>query len=258
MKEYRITILGSGTCVPSLKRSSSSVLLEGTDEKILVDIGPGTIRRLLEVGVVIDEVDAIMLTHFHPDHSAELPAFIFSTKYPAPMRREKSIRLIGGTGVRNFYENLVSAFQNYLALPEGLLKIEELPECGKNDRIFTDFTFEWMSVAHRPESRAFRFTTGTDFSVVYSGDTDYSENLVQLARNAHILICESAFPDGAKTDGHLTPSLAGRIASMAGVRHLVLTHFYPVCEGYDIEAQCRKTYSGRLTLARDLLEIEIG
>ncbi|RLB88140.1 MAG: MBL fold metallo-hydrolase, partial [Deltaproteobacteria bacterium] len=80
-------------------------------------------------------------------------------------------------------------------------------------------------------------------------------DLVSLSTDADLLICESAMPDGMKVPGHLTPSLAGRIAAEAGVKRLVLTHFYPECESVDLYEQCRKTYQGPLLLARDLMEI---
>ena len=83
------------------------------------------------------------------------------------------------------------------------------------------------------------------------------ENLATIAQGADVLICESAFPDEMKVPGHLTPSLAGEIASQAGVRKLVLTHFYPECDRVDVSAQCRKTYGGPLVLAEDLLEIQV-
>jgi ribonuclease BN (tRNA processing enzyme) len=60
-----------------------------------------------------------------------------------------------------------------------------------------------------------------------------------------------------KVEGHLTPSLAGRIAAEAGAKKLLLTHFYPECESADIEAQCRKTYDGPLILARDLMVVDV-
>jgi ribonuclease BN (tRNA processing enzyme) len=70
-----------------------------------------------------------------------------------------------------------------------------------------------------------------------------------------LMICESALPDDQKIDGHLTPSLAGRMAQAAGVKRLVLTHFYPACETVDIENQCRTTYNGELLLARDFMTL---
>jgi ribonuclease BN (tRNA processing enzyme) len=94
-------------------------------------------------------------------------------------------------------------------------------------------------------------------SVVYSGDTDFSDNLVALSQNTDLLICEAALPDSLKVKGHLTPSLAGQIASNAQVKQLVLTHFYPECDDVDIEKECRKTYSGPLIIAEDLITIEL-
>ncbi|MFP4268016.1 MAG: MBL fold metallo-hydrolase [Spirochaetaceae bacterium] len=263
MASGRITVLGSGTCVPSLIRSSCALLLEGGSEKVLLDVGPGTMHRLLARDIRIDDIDAIFLSHFHPDHAGELPSFLFSTKYPAPMKRSKKLSLAGGTGLKGFYEGLNETYDYALSLPEEYFCMKELDENGEGVRVgegeslLRDFGLAWTRVAHRPESRAYRFTAKNGFSVVYSGDTDYSETLVDLAGGADLLISESAFPDGERVKGHLTPSLAGEIASRAQVGHLVLTHFYPVCELYDIEAQCRKSYKGRLTMATDLLQLEL-
>ena len=110
---------------------------------------------------------------------------------------------------------------------------------------------------HSPQSVAFRLTGPGGQRLVYSGDTDYSEQLVDLARQADLLICESAFPENWKVQGHLTPALAGAIAARAGVRRLMLTHFYPVCDRTDIEAECRRTYDGPLILARDLMRVTL-
>ncbi|MCP4693176.1 MAG: hypothetical protein GY859_34355 [Desulfobacterales bacterium] len=61
-----------------------------------------------------------------------------------------------------------------------------------------------------------------------------------------------------KVNGHLTPSLAGEIASLAGARKLVLTHFYPECDLVDIEKECGRTYDGPLALAEDLMRVPVG
>jgi ribonuclease BN (tRNA processing enzyme) len=125
-------------------------------------------------------------------------------------------------------------------------------------RQFEHVTIDTCPAAHRKESIAFRVTGENGMSTVYSGDTDYSENLIDLAHHADLFICECALPDPMKVDGHLTPSVAGKMASLAKVKKLVLTHFYPQCEDADIEAQCRKTYDGPLVLARDLMTFELG
>jgi ribonuclease BN (tRNA processing enzyme) len=113
-------------------------------------------------------------------------------------------------------------------------------------------------MSHIEGSIGYRITGADGTSVAYSGDTDYSENAVALARGAGLFICESALPDAImKVEGHLTPSLAGRIAAEAGVKKLLLTHFYPECESVDIEAQCRRNYKGPLILANDLMVVDV-
>ena len=255
--ELSVTILGSGTCVPSLKRSSCSVLLRTGDNILLFDSGAGTMRRLLEAGVEIFDVSFIFYSHFHPDHTSELVPFLFSNKYPDGSRRKKPLTLVAGKGFLKFYENLKLVYGHWIELDPDLLKIIELDNTHHDMRRFDDFKVESIPVEHNPESIAYRITGPDGQSVVYSGDTDFSENLVILSKDADLLICESALPDELKVKGHLTPSLAGEIAKRANVRKLVLTHFYPECDQADVKKECRKTYSGPLILAEDLMEIEI-
>ena len=241
--------------MPSLERSSCSVLLKGASTHILVDAGPGTMRQLLKLGVHINDIDMILLSHFHLDHCAELAPFLFATKYSG-VNRKTPLILVGGTGLVALLKQLNRAYDNSLEFPENMLQMMELDENGSMDLGFEEIRLDFTTVNHKPESRAFRFTDQTGFSLVYSGDTDECPQLVELARGADLLICESAFPDDQKMPGHLTPSLAGAIATKAGVGKLVLTHFYPKCDGVDIKAQCRLTYDGPLILAKDLLTID--
>ncbi len=250
-----ITILGSGTCVPSLKRSSCSVLLRDQTHTFLLDAGPGTMRRLLQAGVAINEVDVILLSHFHPDHCAEIPPFLFATKYPG-FKRKKKLTIMGGTGVKKLLDKMNSTFGRTMALSEEFFEIKELLEGDNTPAKIGTITIDHAKVEHKNESRAYRFTDSKGFSIVYSGDTDYSENLIELSKNADILICESALPDNEKVKGHLVPSLAGEIASKAKVKKLVLTHFYPECDSIDIKKQCEQKYQGSVILAKDLLTWE--
>ncbi len=252
------TILGSGTCVPSLERSSCAVLVRAGGCRLLFDCGPGTMHRLLKAGVTIFDLDYIFLSHFHPDHSAELVPLIFATKYPDSYRRKKPLTIVGGQGLQRLYDGLHAIYGPWLELPDGMLHFVELDTAQADRRRFDDFTVHSMPMVHNPESVAFRVSGGDGRSVVYSGDTDDNDNLVELAEKADILICECALPDDLKVTGHLTPSLAGRIAERARVRLLVLTHFYPECDQVDIRSQCRRTYKGPLVLAMDLLTVTPG
>ncbi len=254
--QMRLTILGSGTCVPSLDRSSCAVLIRTGGRRLLIDCGPGTMRRLLRTGTTIFDLDYILLSHFHPDHSAEIVPLLFATKYPDGGRRRRPLTIVAGRGFQRFYDGLRAVYGSWIELAPGLLKIVELGTERQEQMAAGAFTLTSAPVVHGPESLAYRIDSPDGHSIVYSGDTDYSENLIELARAADILVCECATPDGMKVDGHLTPSLAGEIARRAKVAQLILTHFYPACEAVDLYAQCRRSYSGSLLLARDLLDVD--
>lgn len=251
----KITILGSGTCVPSLQRRPCSVLLQTKGENILIDIGPGIIARITEAGVDINDIDMIFLSHFHLDHCADLAPFIFATKYPG-FNRTRKLTLVGGKGIRDFFEKLNDAHSNHLELPETVFEIFELSSQGSRT-VAPDLDVSWMTTVHKPESRAYRFQDAAGRGMVYTGDTDWCEELVPFSKGVELMICESAMPDELKVPGHLTPGLAGRIAGQAYVNVLLLTHLYPECEKTNIKAQCRKTFGGSVMVARDLMTFKI-
>jgi ribonuclease BN (tRNA processing enzyme) len=257
MSAMTVTILGSGTCVPSLQRSACSVLVEIDGIKLLFDSGPGTMHRMLEAGTNLRDISYIFYSHFHPDHTGELVPFLFSSKYPENTQRQDPLTIIAGKGVLEFYKGLYAVFGQWIDIGPGLLEFVELDTEARDTRIFKGFTIQSMPVAHRQESLAYRITGTDGKSVVYSGDTDVCENLAVIARDADLFICESALPDALKAPGHLTPSRAGEIAAKARAGKLVLTHFYPACDTVDIMKECRKTYSGPLVLAEDLMQFTL-
>jgi ribonuclease BN (tRNA processing enzyme) len=253
----RVIILGSGTCVPSLKRSSSSILIDIDGVKLLMDSGAGTIRRLLETQTRIFDISYIFYSHFHPDHSGELASFLFSTKYSGKHLRKKPLTIVAAKGFNAFYDRLKTAYGKWIELEPHELTMVDLDNSALALKQFNGFSVASTPVEHNEESLAYKIIDADGKSVVYSGDTDYSDGLIELAENADILICESSLPDGLKVDGHLTPSLAGTIASRAHVKKLVLNHFYPECDTYDMIGQCRTTYAGPLVLAEDLMRIDV-
>ena len=220
--------------------------------------GAGTIQRLLASGLTIFDLTHIFYSHFHPDHTSEFVPFIFATKYPDGSRRKTPLTVGGGRGFLDFYEKLKGAYGSWIELAPELLNTIEFNNKKRDYRQFEDFSVETAPVAHNEESIAYRITSSDGYSAVYTGDTDHSETIIDLAQKTDVLICECALPDKLRVPGHLTPSLAGDLAARAEVRKLVLTHFYPECENADIEAESRKAYSGPLVLARDLMQLEIG
>ena len=247
-----ITILGSGTGYPSLSRSSCSNLVETGTCRMVFDLGSGTIRRLLECGRTVGDITHVVFTHFHPDHCAELAPFLFALRSPELKKEGAKLTLVGGKGLSELYEGLIKVFGRWIQLDPDLLEVIELDVASEDRLVLGDTVLRSIPVMHNKESLAYRLES-FGRSLVISGDTDLCENIVKISEKADMLICESSTPDGEKRDGHLTPSLAGKIARDAGVKKLVLTHFYPGCDKTDIAKQCFKTYDGPLFKAEDLM-----
>jgi ribonuclease BN (tRNA processing enzyme) len=248
-----LIILGSGTGVPSLKRGSPGFLIKAGEQSILMDSGSGTVARMLRAGVTYKEVDAVLYSHIHPDHVADLVPLIFACKYQeAP--REKDLLILGGKGFRDYFEGLRSLYGSWIEPEAFRIHIQE---ALADDVKIEELQITTLPLEHIPESVGYRVTSPTGRTVVYSGDTDYCRNIVELARGADLLILECSFPEGQKVKGHLTPALAGRIAHEAGCTRLILTHLYPPCDQFDIRGDCQKVFSGEVLLAEDMMRIAI-
>ncbi|MCX8116320.1 MAG: MBL fold metallo-hydrolase [Desulfobacterota bacterium] len=243
-----LVIVGSGTGIPSLRRASPCLLLLSKTLRILIDTGPGSLRRLLEVGVTYQDIDLLLYTHLHPDHTADLVPILFACKY-GESPRVKDLTLFGGPGLKTFFEKLEELYHPWISPQTYRLKIKEA-----SSQPFSIGGMKILSapMAHLPGSLGYRFEWDDGKALVISGDTDYCESLIRLASKADLLVLECSFPDEKKVNGHLTPSLAGRIARESGSRRLLLTHLYPICDQHDILTPCRREFPGEVFLAEDL------
>ena len=252
-----LTVLGSGTAIPLKERSSPSLALVVEGDLTVFDMGPGSLRQLAMADLDYEALSRVFITHFHPDHTADLVHLLFSSRNPAVMARRRPFVVSGPPGLRNLIGALEQAYNGWLTLPPGLMEIEELNPHTTRKRRYESFTLRWVPVRHTPHSLAYRVTARNGKSIVYSGDTGFCREMVGIASGADLLVLEASFPDGREVEGHLTPSKAGRIAAEAGVHRLLLTHFYPECLATDIRAQCRRTFTGELVLAADLLRLNV-
>ncbi|MBU1614929.1 MBL fold metallo-hydrolase [bacterium] len=249
----KIIIIGSGTGVPSLKRASPALMVVVAKEHLLFDTGPGTLRQMQHLGYDYRTPDYIFYTHFHVDHIADLAAFLFAAKYPSSPRR-KPLVLVGPEGFKDFYRRLLDLYGDQLLSDLYELKIREIKEMPIIKR---NWKITARHLPHTESSLGYRLEDEEGKVVVYSGDTDYAPELIELAKEADLLILESSFPDEIKVGGHLTPRLAGRAAREANCKRLLLTHFYPECDRVDILSQCCQEYDGEIILALDMLRVEI-
>ncbi len=248
-----VTILGSGTAIPSLRRGSPGVLVEVAEESLLFDGGAGTLPRLLRAGVTVLELDRVFYTHLHPDHTGDLVPLLFALRNPA-WRRVKPLYITGPKGFRAYYEALVKLYGDWIAAKSyELVSSEVLEEVTEGD----GFRVVPREVVHIRHSLCYRVESAEGRSVVYSGDTTYCDAIIDASRGADLLVLECSAPDERPMRNHLTPTQAGQIAALSGCRRLVLTHFYPICEEYDIVTPCRKVFDGELIVAEDLMRLPV-
>jgi ribonuclease BN (tRNA processing enzyme) len=255
--ELHVLVIGSGTALPHRNRASPCVVVRFQNETTILDMGPGTLRQLQRVGIPIPAVDHVLLTHFHPDHSADLIAFLFATRHPAILRKRRPFRVIGPMGLMAFMHGLEQAYGRWIRLPDAVMKLEEWPPTRGLVHELGTLRVCAESVRHTDACLAYRFETPYGATLVYSGDTGACESLIALAKGCDLLILECSFPEGAGREGHLTPRQAGELAEAAGAKKLVLVHFYPDVLATDIVTPCRRAYKGELILGRDLLAVRV-
>ena len=248
-----LIVIGSGTGIPSLKRGAPGLIVISDSTRLLIDSGSGTLGRMLEVGVTYRDPDLLLYTHIHPDHVSDLVSIIFASKY-ADQPREKELLCIGGPGFKSYFEKLKNLYGPWIEPQSYPLTIKEIPRKGI---VYRHLKILSKSMAHISESVGYRIEFKDGKSMAISGDTDYCQNIIELAFEVDILVLECSFPDGKKVEGHLTPSLAGRIALESNCKKLLLTHLYPVCDQFDVVNQCRQVYQGEIILGEDLMKIKI-
>jgi ribonuclease BN (tRNA processing enzyme) len=253
----RLTVLGSGTAVPLAGRATSCYLLDdGAGTRVLVDLGPGALQRAAQAGCPLPELSAVLLTHAHPDHCADLAALQFALRSPSLPPRGRPLPVSGHPGVLLVALRLRNAWPGWLAPPPSALELRvaapgPLPPLG-------GLSLRAFRVAHHETSLGYRVTLPDGFVLAFPGDVIEGGELPELGRQADLLVLEAAGSERQPIPGHLTPRRAGAVAAACGARHVLLTHFYPEVLADPIEEQVRETFEGRLTLAQDGLSLPLG
>lgn len=280
-----LQVLGSGGPELQTKRASSSYLLwiDGK-ARVLVDTGGGSALRFGESGAQMADLDVVLFTHLHADHSADLPALIKSSWFE---NRTRPLPLFGPVGnrrmpstvafVRALFDGTRGAYR-YLGefispLDRSSYKLEPRdvreppPKIGAPRRtepmIFPVFENERLrvqavTVAHgQLPALAYRIDIG-DKAIVFSGDTNGDGNgLPSLAAGADLFVAHNAVAEGAtgvERALHMPPSVIGNIAHTAKTKHLVLSHRMLRTLGKEEETltSIRKIYTGTVSFADDL------
>ena len=249
-----LTILGSGTNVhPS--RAAAGYLVR-TDQTLLLDFGPRTLSNLIKTGVNRHRITHILFSHFHADHFSDFITFFFDAviyaKYGGGHRPDLTV--IGPKGSKRLMKTIMKTFPSFSRPPFRVI----FNEVG--DRCFNlgETRISPRTVTHVPDLHCVGYRI--DYrgkALAYSGDSKYCDNLVQLCRNVDVAVLDCSFPANKPGPAHLHAGECGKLAAEAGVGRLVLSHFYPVAERYDVKEQAGESFGGPITVGRDRLTMKI-
>lgn len=271
-----VQVLGSGGPELDDGRASSGYLVwRNGHARLLIDLGPGSLLRFEQSGAQVEDIDAVLLSHLHVDHAADLPALIKGSFFSA---RDRDLPIYGPTGsalmpaTEAFVQTLFGApggafhyLSDYLEGGESYrLLAHDVDATGRAVRTVRDddeLRITAVPVHHGPiPALAWRVDVPLadhDRSVVFSGDMNGDNHtLAGFARGADLLIAHHAIPEHAgqvARNLHMPPSVIGEIAAAAGIGQLVLSHRMTRTQGREDESRAaiRRHYQGPMTFAND-------
>lgn len=250
-----LTVVGSGTLVPSPRRSTPALAIQEKDLQITVDGGTGSLRRQAELGIDFRLTHTLFFTHIHPDHSLDLLHFLFASKYTPHFERAEPVRIVGPPGFEKFLDHLRDGLRSWTDGGAAGLEIGELDDRGVLDLDLLQV--EAIELNHSVTNMGYRFTSTRGGTVAFTGDTGWCEELLDLARGVDLLVAECSGDASHPASGHLTAPQVGRLASEAGVGQLVLTHLYPLPDDRVRLTEVSDHYDGPVMLATDGTRFEI-
>ncbi|HSR08685.1 MAG TPA: MBL fold metallo-hydrolase [Bryobacteraceae bacterium] len=272
----KVTILGSGGGPrPNPVRYGISILVEAEGERLLFDCGRGAAIRLAQAGIREGEVDKVFLTHLHSDHILSIPDLLLAGW--GEQGRNTPLRVWGPTGTKSMMDNLLKAFEFDIHIRRDVdekFSKEGITVAATDIQEGTIYQNRGVKVTaflvdHGPVKPAFGYRVDAGgHSVVMSGDTRFSENLIKYASGVDVLIHEvggrdiSGFLASGLTreqaesiiDHHTSPEQTGIVFERTKPRLAVYAHGGNAAA----VADARKTYAGPLEVADDLSTILVG
>ena len=244
-----MVVLGSGTAIPDPRRGSPSYLVRCKDTTILVDCGPGAMREAAAAGAGPGDIDLVLLTHFHPDHTLDLQAMFFALRNPMYEDRGR-LTIMAPTGFGDVLSHWFAGPQGAWLEPRDYDL--DLIEVDPGRHAFRYLSLQAVRMEHTPESLAWRIREEPAGPVLaLSGDTGMCEGAIRAGRGADLYVLECALPDDAPCGGHLTPKEAGEVVRRAAPRRVLLSHFYPQVD-VDLAAQVvGDAFGGEILTAKD-------
>jgi len=273
----RVTLLGTGTPVPAMNRFGPSILVEAGEQKYLFDAGRGAVQRLAQLKILWQAIDGVFFTHLHSDHVVGFPD-LWLTGWLVGRGRDRPLPVWGPRGTTKMLAHLEQAYEFDIRIrlyddrcaPDGVVLLgHDLEEGLVLER--RGLTITAFEVDHTPVRPAFGYRVDHDGrSVVLSGDTRISENLIEHAQGVDLLVHEVASPESFQRAGtrperaqsviahHVTPEQAGEVFARTNPKLAVYSHIVqPDAGERDLVPPTRKAYSGPLEVGEDLMVIVV-
>ena len=271
----KVTILGSGTPRVNIDRFSQSILIEHKNDKFLFDAGRGALLRLNQSRILPNEIENIFFTHLHSDHILGFSDILMTGWV---YHRQKPLNIFGPPGTINFVDSTIKSFEEDIkvrSLPPESLNVENLK--SNIEIIYDDFTYkkngltiETFAVKHEPFTYAFGFKIfNSKYCMVISGDTTYSEQVIEKAKNCDLLIHEIAHASEhtlekyPKAKGvisyHTDASQVSKIINTVKPRLTILNHVLSLDGSSDeqILNEIKKNTKHKVLIAKDLMTIDL-
>jgi ribonuclease Z len=281
----RVTLLGTGTPIPIPGRFGPSTLIEAGNQTILIDAGRGATIRMFQLGIPIGRVDALLLTHFHSDHTVGIPDIWLTGWLSSHFGARKGpFNVIGPAGTEVLMQHLEKAYRRDLEI-----RMADEKLAGEDVAITVKEFSQDGIVYDRGGLRVKAFTVDhgdaikpaygyridyQDRIAVVSGDTRYSENVVRNATGCDLLVHEVAMakPELLKephiqriVNHHTSPQQAGLVFARARPKLAAFTHLVMLASSTvgapsidQLVAATRETYDGPLEVGEDLMSFEIS
>lgn len=250
----RLTILGSASAVPDADHENTHMVLRGDHTNVLIDCTGRPLVNLKRIGIGVEGVSDMILTHFHPDHVGAVPQMMMASWL---IGRNAPMRIYGLHHCLQRVEDLMMAYHwdewpgffpvafHHLPEREGILVLDN-----------EDFHITASPVRHYVPTIGLRITVkATGFVLAYASDTVPCPESVRLAYDADLLIHEAT---GDEPLGHSSAAQAGAIAQEAGVKQLGLIHYNVWnTDPQHLIPEAETTFNGKIFLCTDFMDVPL-
>lgn len=242
----RLTILGCSGSIPGPGKAASGYLLEAEGFLLGLELGTGTFAELQTRHDPFD-LGALVFSHLHPDHCSDFGALTVLRRYHPEPPYDVHARRLPVHGPEDAADRLAKAYApNRTELAEtDLSDVYEFHAFTGEPVRIGPFEVQAIPVNHPTPSYGLRVSHGGR-TLAYTGDTGDCDNLVELARDADVLLAEASWTDSsARPAGvHLSGKETGALAARAGARRLLLTHIAPWTDPHAILAEAQARFPG--------------